>query len=248
MCVGTSGFSYAHWGKGVFYPPHLSRDKWLEFYSSVFDTVEINFTFYRLPSKNTLSNWYNRTPADFVFTLKGSRFITHVKRLRDCSDAVELLLNRAELLDEKLEVVLWQVPPDFQVDVEVLDDFCSMLQQGRRKGLRHSFEFRHGSWFNPQVYEVLKKHGMALCIADSSRWQKRDIITADYLYLRFHGRPTYRSSYPDDILLSVARRIKRWRKRGLDTYTYFNNDANGYAVFNARTISKLVGGQSWSSH
>ncbi|HIE43787.1 MAG TPA: DUF72 domain-containing protein, partial [Candidatus Omnitrophica bacterium] len=199
--IGTSGYNYAHWADGVFYPPELSPRKWLEFYSHHFDTVELNVTFYRLPKKKTFLNWYERTTSGFYFVIKGNRFITHIKRLKDCEGPLELFFSAAEGLKDKLKVVLWQMPPSLKVDIKKLEDFAEMLTEIGPKNVRHSFEFRDKSWFNDGVYSVLERYNSALCIADSPRWPSAKILTADFVYVRFHGgRILYRSNYSNEEL------------------------------------------------
>jgi uncharacterized protein YecE (DUF72 family) len=172
--IGTSGYIYDHW-YGVFYPEDLTKDKWLEYYCKFFDTVELNVTFYRLPFESAFRGWYKRTPDDFLFTVKGSRFITHVKKLKDPKESLELLFNRAKHLKEKLGMVLWQLPPQLKVDSQKLENFCKLLQGYHKNPLerknviseaRHSFEFRHESWFCDEIYSILKKYNMALVVCD----------------------------------------------------------------------------------
>lgn len=237
VLVGTSGFSYSHWADGVFYPHELDQDQWLEFYALNFKTVEINLSFYRLPSYLTYENWHKRTPKDFVFAVKGSRYITHNKKLKDCDDALKKFFDHAEGLKKKLAVVLWQLPQNFHVNTERLESFVQALDGIQMKGLRHSFEFRHESWFTEDVYEILRAGNASLCIADSSRWPTRESVTADHVYLRFHGRETYRSDYPQSVLRKWGDKVRGWAAQGLDVYAYFNNDAHAFAVKNAITMN-----------
>ncbi len=235
--IGTSGYSYQHW-KDIFYPEDVKQNKWLEYYSQHFNTVELNVTFYRLPGEKIFSGWYERTPKDFLFVVKGSRYITHIKKLNDCKDPLNLLMSRAELLKEKLGVILWQLSPSFKIDIEKLEKF--LIISSNLKVCRQAFEFRHQSWFCKEVYDLLKKYNVALCIADSSRWPQSEEITADFVYLRFHGgKELYGSEYSDRELKVWAEKIKRWQKTK-DIYVYFNNDAHGYAVENAKTLKKLT--------
>jgi len=236
VLVGTSGFSYAHWADGVFYPHELHSDQWLEFYAIKFKTVEINMSFYRLPSFITFENWRKYTPKDFAFSIKGSRYITHVKKLLDCEEAVRKLFDSASGLGKKLDIVLWQLPQNFHADPGRLASFLDVLGACERGKVRHSFEFRHKSWFTDDVYKILKERNASLCIADSSRWPSEEKVTADHVYLRFHGREAYRSDYPDEQLVKWGLKAKRWAATGLDVYAYFNNDANAYAVRNALAL------------
>lgn len=251
--IGTSGYIYDHWYE-VFYPEDLTKDKWLEYYCRFFDTVELNVTFYRLPYEALFKRWYQRVPDDFIFTIKGSRFITHVKKLNDCKEPLELFLSRAKNLKEKLGTILWQLPPRFTAKPEKLEKFCALLRLFG-DSLRHSFEFRDESWFSSEIYEILKKNNMALVICDypfqltsaSKKIEegKRKVIyvpeTADFVYLRRHGATAlYSSSYSDEQLEQDASQIKNWLENGKDVYVYFNNDAEGYAVKNALKLKELI--------
>ncbi len=242
--VGTSGFTYKHWGNGTFYPKGLSPGKWLEFYAGRFNTVELNVTFYRLPAEDTFRSWRKRTPDTFRFAIKGSRFITHVKRLNDCREPLKLYFKRARFLKEKLSVVLWQLPPQFKKDTQRLSDFVRLLK--RYKSVRHTFEFRDETWFNEDVYGLLHDADAALCMADWPRYKARTAKipeTASFVYLRRHGpaggRP-YTGCYQKEELQRDARKIRRWLAEGKDVYIYFNNDARGWAARNALDVRRLV--------
>lgn len=241
--IGTSGYSYNHWADGVFYPPGLTSHKWLEFYAQHFDTVELNVTFYRLPNAKLFSSWYQRTPSNFSFALKGNRFITHIKKLKDCADALDNFAQLVSLLKEKLLVILWQLPPGLKVDVKRLADFCMLLKKKKKLSCYHAFEFRHRSWFQEDVYEILSKHNYGLCIAHSTRWPCVEQFTSDFLYLRFHGGEVlYGSEYSLQELKDWAQKVKRWHCQGkIDLlFSYFNNDAYGFAVKNAMQFHKLL--------
>ncbi|HDP69753.1 MAG TPA: DUF72 domain-containing protein [Actinobacteria bacterium] len=240
--VGTSGFNYKHWSDGVFYPKGVSQRKWLEYYAEYFNTVELNVSFHRLPKESVFEGWYKRTPENFIFVSKGSRFITHVKKLANCDDSIELFFNNAKGLKEKLEVVLWQFPPNFHINVERLQKFCELLIKNEvAKSARHAFEFRHESWFCDEIYEILKKHNFSLCIAHSKRWSFEQITTASYVYMRFHGGEVlYGSDYSNEELKDWATRAKKWLSENRDIYAYFNNDAYGYAVYNAKKFKELI--------
>lgn len=239
--IGTSGYSYPHW-KGIFYPESLPQSKWLKFYSQYFNTLELNVTFYRLLEEAVFSGWYKRTPKNFLFAVKGSRFITHIKKLNNTEDSVKIFMKRALLLKEKLGVVLWQFPRNFKFNKERLAKFLKTLSHVTNHfSQRHALEFRDESWFNEGVYELLKKYNTALVIADSKVWPKEEIITAGFTYIRFHGgRELYGSNYSDNELKSWALKIKKWQKKNLDIYTYFNNDACGYAIGNAKFLKNML--------
>jgi len=241
--IGTSGYDYRHWWDGVFYPREIPQKKWLQFYSKKFNSVELNVSFYRLPTKQTFESWYERTPGDFVFSVKGSRFITHVKKLTNCEEPLNLFFENARDLKEKLGVVLWQLPPNLHFNSDKLATFCRLLMQNETaREHRHAFEFRHQSWFCDEVYELLRRFNFSLCIAHSARWPYDEIVTADYVYLRFHGgEMLYGSNYSEEELANWASRAKVWLSEGKDIYAYFNNDAYGYAVVNALRFRELLG-------
>ncbi|HHY46991.1 MAG TPA: DUF72 domain-containing protein [Firmicutes bacterium] len=259
--IGTSGYNYPHWGKGVFYPEGLSSSKWLQYYAEHFDSLELNVTFYRIPEEKTFDGWYRRTPEGFAFSLKGPRLITHLKKLQDVGETVELFFTHAFRLREKLVCVLWQFPPHFEVSLKLLEGFVSILP----KEVHHAFEFRDRSWFCREVFEILRAHNMSICLADrpfkvtltksgndairgsdSTATQGNDSIiipspTADFVYLRRHGLGSrYSSCYTDEELAADAMNIRQWATSGLQVYVYFNNDARGYAVRNAETLRSMV--------
>ncbi|MBU3957338.1 DUF72 domain-containing protein [Patescibacteria group bacterium] len=242
--IGTSGFSYPHWGKGVFYPPDLPQRDWFLYYTKQFDTVELNVSFYRLPKKETFVNWREKAGPKFVFAVKGSRFITHIKRLKDCQEPVKRFFEAASLLlgDRTShqvgprQVVLWQLPPRYKANLERLSQFLKLLP----KNWRHTFEFRNESWLTDEIYKILKKHKAAIVFQDNPGWPITEKITADFVYLRFHGKThLYSSCYTENELKEWAKKIKNWQKEGLDCYAYFNNDALGYAVENAQALKQL---------
>lgn len=241
ILIGTSGYNYPHWWRGVFYPSDLPQRKWLEFYAQHFNTVELNVTFYRLPKKEIFEGWYKRTPKDFSFAIKGSRFITHIKRLKDCREPLSLLLDNASPLKEKLGVVLWQLSPQFHFDKERLEQFCVLLSTlPRSKSLRHAFEFRNPSWFCQEVFQILEEFRFSLCLAHGSGLPYIEKITAEFVYLRLHGGEIlYGSNYSDKELKEWADKIDGWRKKGRDVFVYFNNDAYGFAVKNGLTLKNI---------
>lgn len=238
--IGTSGYAYKHWGRGVFYPEKLSQKSWLEFYAQHFKTVELNVTFYRLPAKSAFQGWQRRTPPDFSFAIKGSRFITHVKRLQEVEDSLKILFDRAKSLDKKLSVVLWQFPPKFRADMERLKIFLKHLS--KYKYTWHAFEFRNESWFCQEVFQALKDANMSLCLADWPRFEVDVPDTASFVYLRRHGADgeLYSGRYSEAQLRKDAQRIKKWQSQGKEIYIYFNNDAHGWAVEDALTLSRML--------
>ena len=244
--IGTSGFSYSHW-KGVFYPEGLPQPKWFEYYCQHFNSVELNVSFYRLPKKEVFAGWRKRAGKDFVFSIKGSRFITHVKKIGNCQEAVKTFFEAADSLRGRTSdevrppqgknVVLWQLPPGLKANLERLESFLKILP----KTFRHAFEFRNKSWLAEEIYKLLKKYHTAIVFQDYPEWPISQEITADFVYLRFHGRTSlYSSCYTEKELTGWAKKIKNWLDMGLDVYVYFNNDALGYAVENARRLQELA--------
>ena len=235
--IGTSGWVYSHW-RDVFYPPKLPQSKWLEFYTGHFSTVELNNSFYRLPSEQAFSNWRATPPESFRYAVKVSRFITHIKRLKDVAEPIETFLARARHLNEKLGPLLYQLPPNMHRNDERLEGFLSLLP----KGLRHVIEFRHQSWLDEEVFDILRRHNTGFCVFDMPGLPCPLLATADFAYIRFHGSSgLYFSCYSDEELEVWARRISGLAK-DLDTvYIYFNNDAEGFAIKNAQAMAGKLG-------
>jgi uncharacterized protein YecE (DUF72 family) len=244
--IGCSGWNYAHWRNGVFYPPRCASRNWLRFYAKYFDTVEINMTFYRLPKEAVVARWVEETPAGFTFAVKVSRYVTHVKRLLDVQQHLPLLYERIESLlhSPKMGPMLWQLPPTFKVD---LDRLATALEQLRSVpnggGQRHAFEFRHPSWFTDETYTLLREHNVALVIGD--RPQVNDFqaheLTADFTFVRFHGGTRGRNgNYSHAELGEWADRLERWSTE-VDVFAYFNNDWEGYAIENALYLKQRLG-------
>ena len=237
--IGCSGWNYQHWRDGVFYPPRFAPRRWLGFYAEHFDTVEINMTFYRLPRDTAVAKWVEETPPDFIFAVKMSRYVTHIKRLRDLPPSLELFYSRIRPLvgSPKFGPVLWQLPGTFRRDDERLLQALEQLPPGR-----HCFEFRHESWFAEEVYELLRSHGAALVIGDTpTRPFQAHELTADWTFIRFHhGTRGRNSNYSERELEEWAGRIERWAAQ-VDVYAYFNNDRNGYAVRNGLWLRRRLG-------
>lgn len=204
--------------------------------------MELNVSFYRLPSEKSFKAWYRRTPDNFSFAVKGSRFITHVKKLHEVEAPLKLFLDRIKFLEEKLATVLWQLPPMFNVRADRLSDFVLLLN--RLSTISHAFEFRNRSWLCDDVYHILKGNNMAICIADWPEFARNVPVVADFVYHRRHkaGQYLYGGCYSDVALRADAKKIKLWLKGGKDVFIYFNNDEAGYAVKNAITLSKMVRG------
>lgn len=237
--IGTSGWVYPHW-RGVFYPTELPQSKWLQHYTGLFPTVELNNSFYRLPSEQAFSNWRDSSPEGFRYAVKVSRFITHIKRLKDVNKPIETFVERARYLNDKLGPLLYQLPPNMHRNDERLVSFLTLLP----KGLRHVIEFRHESWLDEAVFDMLRRYGIGFCIFDMPDLPCPSLATADFVYIRFHGsRGLYSSCYSDVELDEWARTISSLAKDSDTVYIYFNNDAEGYAINNAQTLTaKLVQG------
>jgi uncharacterized protein YecE (DUF72 family) len=233
--IGTSGWHYDDW-RGVFYPEKLPKKDWLAYYAGRFPTVELNNSFYRLPTESAFQNWHDQTPAGFCFAVKASRYITHVKRLKDGEEPLHNFMSRAAWLKDKLGPVLYQLPSSFHRDDARLAEFLEKLPKGR-----HVIEFRHNSWLDDEIYELLRRYHAGFCIFDMPKLRSPLLATADFAYLRFHGTGEgYSGSYPDAALAGWAGEISRLA-RGLDAvYAYFNNDVSGHAVRNAVTLREYL--------
>jgi len=230
--IGTSGWHYNHW-QGSFYPETLSKVKWLEFYATHFTTVELNNSFYRLPSEAAFAAWHESSPANFIFAVKVSRFITHIKRLKNTEEAVEKFISRAKVLEEKLGPLLYQLPPNMHRHDEILESFLSALP----RGLKHVIEFRHQSWLEERVLEILHKYNIGFCVFDMPSISCPLVATADFAYIRFHGSAAlYSSCYSDMELADWAKRLADLATNLKAVYIYFNNDAEAFAVGNAKTL------------
>jgi len=238
--IGTSGYAYSHW-EGIFYPQNLPKSKKLEYYCSHFKTVELNNTFYRLPQKKVFESWYKRSPKDFIFALKVSRFITHIKKLKDCRESWKIFLERALGLKEKLGPLLFQLPPSFKNDPKRLKGFIEMLFKNSPPKIKFAFEFRNESWCQNETYQILKEKKCAWVIADSPRWPKKYEVTSNFVYVRMHGsKALFSSDYTKGELKELREWIQKWRKKELEVFVYFNNDAQGFAVKNAKELINLL--------
>jgi uncharacterized protein YecE (DUF72 family) len=236
LYIGTSGWHYKHW-RGKFYPADLKAEEQLDYYLTFFDTVEINNSFYRLPSRETFLKWYIDTPSKFLFSVKASRYITHMKKFNGSEEALDVFLSNAEALAEKLGTVLFQLPPGWKINPERFDNFLSMLPRGGR----FVFEFRNSSWYNAEIYAMLRKRNCAFCIYELGGHASPLMVTADFVYIRLHGPgDKYQGSYQDDCLKKWAEHLLQWRDAGKDVYIYFDNDQEAFAVFNALSLKDLV--------
>lgn len=243
--IGCSGWNYRSW-KGRLYPASLPASRWLERYAGEFDTVEVNNSFYRLPAGATFEAWRRQTPPGFVMAVKASRYLTHLKRLRDPAAPLRLLFERAGRLGPCLGPVLYQLPPTMTCDVGRLEGFLDALPRrvGRRP-IRHVVEFRNPTWYVRDVFDRLERAGVAICLHDKAGSGISDPGAGPFVYVRFHG-PTgaYGGSYDEATLSNWAARLRGWRRGGRDVYAYFNNDIDGHAVENARALRRLAGARA----
>jgi uncharacterized protein YecE (DUF72 family) len=242
--VGCSGWNYKSW-RGKFYAPELPVKKWLDHYASVFDTVEVNNTFYQLPEASTFACWKRQTPTGFLVAVKASRFLTHIKRLKDPEEPIKRLFSRAKALGTRLGPVLYQLPPNFfrnDVNVERLEVFLRALPRRiNRRVVNHVFEFRHPSWYVDETYRLLERHGQTLCLHDKRGSAILEPFFGPVVYVRFHGTSGhYAGSYPDERLESWASTLANQWRAGRQIYAYFNNDPDAVATENARTLRRLL--------
>lgn len=231
--LGTSGYQYDHW-KGVFYPKDVAKKDWFDFYSRHFDTVEINNTFYHLPSAEIFDKWRKDAPEHFCYAVKFSRYGSHLKRLKDPESTIGKFLNNAKRLKETLGPILVQLPPNWGLDLERLENFLDAAPTKHRWAL----EVRDPAWLCADVYELLEKHRAALCVHDMIENHPFE-ITTDWVYLRFHG-DHYGDSYSHQALTAQSKRIYGCLEDGLDVYAYFNNDKDGHAVENVAALKRYV--------
>jgi uncharacterized protein YecE (DUF72 family) len=236
--IGTSGWVYGAW-RGRFYPHILPDAQWLGYYASRFHTTEVNYSFYHVPSVETCSRWVRAVPPDFLFGLKANRLITHVRRLRDTGSEWNNFVTAARVLGQQLGPILLQLPPSFRNDHAALTEFLEMASHTPK--IRLAFEFRHPSWFVDDTYRLLSRHGAALCIADGPRFPRTNHVTAEFAYLRFHGRaPREAPCYTDEQLRQEAAFIEKLVQQGTDTYVHFNNDAFPHAPANAAYLGEVL--------
>ncbi len=235
--IGTSGWHYNHW-IGRFYPEKLPKDQWLQYYAQHFDTVEINNTFYHLPREQTMVHWHDRVPAHFLFAVKASRYITHVKKLNDPDESLQRFFQLAELLKRRLGPILYQLPPSLHKNLERLDAFLAVLP----KRDHAVFEFRHPSWYEQDTFDLLHRRGVALCVHDMGGSAPPRVVTGGVVYVRFHGiNSRYGGNYPDHVLQDWANWMQSQAAGARAIYAYFNNDAEGHALENARTLKCIMG-------
>jgi uncharacterized protein YecE (DUF72 family) len=234
--IGTSGWHYKHW-VGRFYPPRTPASKMLPYYVDRFNTVELNNSFYHLPKEPALHYWKDSTPEGFCFAVKGSRFLTHMKKLKDPEVGLARFMSAVAVLGDRLGPILFQLPPNWELNLERLKLFLQALPRYHR----YAFEFRDPSWEVKSVYELLERHNAAFCVFDLAGYQSPLKITADFAYIRLHGPGgKYQGSYSDHALGGWARQLSEWQRRLRSIYCYFDNDDSAYAAFNALRLKELI--------
>lgn len=237
--IGTSGWSYKHW-KGTFYPVNLKIKGHFQYYMQYFDTVEINNSFYRLPSKEVFESWRKAVPENFIYVVKASRFITHMKKLKDPTESLSEFLENVSALKNTLGPILFQLPPSWEINIERLHTFLKALPSH----FRYVFEFRNQTWYTEEVYNLLREFNCAFCIYELDRHLTPFVITSDFVYIRLHGPGNkYQGSYDESSLQKWANQIKSWSVNK-DVFIYFDNDEKAYAAFNAIRLKELIGLQS----
>jgi uncharacterized protein YecE (DUF72 family) len=240
--VGCSGWQYRHW-RGDFYPDRLPQAAWFAHYAAQFDTVEINNSFYRLPPEETFAKWRNQAPPGFLYAVKASRFLTHMKKLKDPEEPLALFFERARHLGTTLGPVLYQLPPRWPLNLERFDHFLRALPTA----YRHTVEFRDPTWYDDRVYALLERHGVALCLHDMAGSASERRVVGPFVYVRFHGPTRYGGRYSDRRLAVWADWLSAQAARGLDVYAYFNNDVGGHAPRDAvRLRARLLGAATTS--
>ncbi|MFW5821569.1 MAG: DUF72 domain-containing protein [Bacteroidota bacterium] len=233
--IGCSGYHYNDW-RGKFYPEDLKKEEWLEYYTEHFNTVEINNTFYQIPEKKTLKEWMKTTPKDFRFAVKGSRYITHMKKLKDPEEHLDNFYEGIEALMDKTEIILWQLPGNLHKNKEKIENFCDLLN----KDFKNVIEFRHKSWFDEEIYELLAKYDVISCSLSAPDDLPEELEDrTGTSYLRFHGKKEwYDYNYS-------KRELEKWSKKiedseAKDHYVYFNNDHEAHSAENAQTLKELL--------
>lgn len=237
--IGTSGWQYDHW-KGAFYPENIKKKEWFDYYTDHFDTVEINRSFYSLLSREALEDWKERCEKDFLFAIKGSRYITHMKKLKDPKDPLEKLFDSIHVLDNQLGPVLFQLPPHWKCNPDRLREFLESLPEKQR----YAFEFRDPSWFCDEVYSLLHEHNCAFCIYQIAGEDSPREITADFAYIRLHGpsENAYEGEYGGSGLSGWVGAMRAWESKVDDFFVYFDNDQYGYAPKDALKLRDILEG------
>ncbi len=234
--IGTSGWHYDHW-KGAFYPDSLPRTNYLEYYAENFDTLEINNSFYQMPQEKTLLQWRNLVNDQFIFSIKASRYITHIKKLKDGKQIIPPFLKKVEALGNRLGPVLFQLPPQWRYNLERLNSFLKALSPN----FRYAFEFRDSSWFNPRTYDALSMYNASFCIYQVANRTTPQELTADFVYIRFHGpKGSNQGKYDPAVLSQWADRLIAWAGGGKEIFCYFDNDESGFAAQDAGQLQQIL--------
>ncbi len=235
--IGTSGWHYDHW-ICRFYPQTMRKENWLEYYAQRFDTVEINNTFYHMPREQTMINWRDKVPPDFLFAVKASRYITHIKKLHNTTEEVARFFALVDLLGDRLGPILYQLPPSLHKNLQRLDEFILSLPNRDSAVL----EFRDKSWYDQETFDLMNQRGVALCVHDMGDKAPPRLVTGRVAYVRFHGtNGRYAGNYPDPVLRGWADWLKAEIPNVRAIYAYFNNDVSGHALNNARTLREMMG-------
>ena len=236
LYIGTSGWKYAHW-ENLFYPADLKKRDQLNYYTSLFTTVELNNSFYRSPTPENFKSWNKEVPDDFVYTVKANRFFTHLKKLNVQREDLDRFLIKSSLFEKKLGAVLFQLPPIWKINVERFASFLSLLP----KGMRFVFEFRNPTWYDERIYSLLRLHNCAFCIYELDAHLSPREVTADFVYIRLHGPgEKYQGSYNKGTLKKWAKACMQWKGEGKDIFVYFDNDQLAYAPFNALMLKRML--------
>lgn len=235
--IGTSGWSYSGW-LGNFYPEKIKSNLILPYYAQSFDSVELNNSFYQIPKKINVAKWVDISPKDFVFSCKANRYITHLKRLDEVSESLDRLIDSFSTFEEKLGPILFQFPPYWPVNIPRLTQFIADLP----KQFLYTFEFRHKSWFCEELYDVLERNQMSLCLYDHKNYQSPERITGSFIYMRMHGpeEEAYQGAYSEDTLNFYAQKFINWNNQGKAVYCYFDNDEKAQAPKDAKRLKDII--------
>jgi len=245
--IGCSGWQYRHWRRD-FYPAELRQSEWFEFYAAHFDTVEINNSFYRLPDAETFARWREQAPQSFLYSVKASRYLTHMKKLKDAGDPLDRFFSNARELGRRLGPVLFQLPPRWPINLERFEAFLVALDQctralrssGFSRRLRYVVEFREPSWYDDRVFALMRRHRVAVCLHDMKGSASTKLVVGPFIYVRFHGRTKYAGRYSDEHLDEWADWLAEHASQGTDVYAYFNNDVGGHAPRDAARLRARI--------
>jgi len=233
--IGCSGWNYKHW-RGIFYPEGLPQRRWFEYYAAQFDTVEINNSFYRLPTIETFEKWRGQAPPGFCYAVKANRFLTQAKKLKDCEEPLARMMTPFRALGDRLGPILYQLPPRFRINLERLEEFLKLAP----RDVVNVFEFRDSSWYGMETYDLLERYGASFCIHDMAGCVTERIVTGPIAYVRFHGAAgKYWGRYPDETLQSWSDWMVAQARDGRPVWAYFNNDIHGHAIEDGLTLKAM---------